>query len=246
MTEAAEKIEREDKLLGIGHDRPRVEDARMIRGKGNYIDDVVLPGMLFGDFVRSVYGHARIKSIDTEAAKALPGVHAVLTAEDLKPLKLHWMPTLAGDVQAVLADEKVHFQNQEIAFVIADDRYIAADAIQLVEVEYEELPVVVDPKAAMAPDAPVLREDVKDKDEVGQGPRKHPNHIFSWAVGDQAGTDAAFAAAPVTVKEEISLQRVHPCRWRPAVASPRWTRSRASSRSTAASRRPMSSAPSCR
>ncbi len=211
MTEAAETLEREDKLHGIGHDRPRVEDARMIRGKGNYIDDVVLPGMVFGDFVRSSHAHARIKSINTDKASALPGVHAVLTADALRPLNLHWMPTLAGDTQAVLADEKVHFQNQEIAFVIADDRYIAADAIQLVEVEYEELPVVVDPKAAMAPDAPVLREDVKVEDETGQGPRKHHNHIFSWEVGDKAGTDAAFAAAPVTVKEEISYQRVHPC-----------------------------------
>ncbi len=211
MTEAADSQEREKALFGIGRDRPRVEDVRLVQGKGNYVDDIKLPGMLFGDFVRSAFGHARIKSIDTEKAKALPGVHAVLTADDLKPLSLHWMPTLAGDTQAVLADEKVHFQNQEIAFVIADDRYVAADAVQLVEVEYEPLPVVVDAKAAMAPDAPVLREDAKDKDEVGQGPRKHHNHIFHWQVGDKAATDAAFAAAEVTVKEEITYQRVHPC-----------------------------------
>jgi aerobic carbon-monoxide dehydrogenase large subunit len=93
---------------------------------------------------------------------ALPGVKAVLTATDLKPLKLHYMPTLAGDVAAVLADEKLLFQNQEIAFVVAEDRYIAADAIELVEVEYEALPVVVDPFQAMAPDAPILRDDIKD------------------------------------------------------------------------------------
>ena len=93
--------------------------------------------MLFGDFVRSQYGHARITSINKEAALKLPGVIAVLTAADLKPLNLHYMPTLAGDVQAVLADEKVLFQNQEVAFVIAEDRYIAADAVELVEVEYE-------------------------------------------------------------------------------------------------------------
>ncbi len=210
MTDAAETLEREDKLLGIGHDRPRVEDARMIRGKGNYIDDVVLPGMVFGDFVRSSHGHARIKSINTDKASALPGVHAVLTADALKPLNLHWMPTLAGDTQAVLADEKVHFQNQEVAFVIAENSYIAADAIQLVEVDYEELPVLVDPKASMADGAPVLREDAKDKDEVGQGPRKHPNHIFNWEVGDPAATERAFAGADVTVAEEIVYQRVHP------------------------------------
>ncbi|MCG8356402.1 MAG: carbon monoxide dehydrogenase, partial [Kiloniellales bacterium] len=120
--------EREKTLGGIGSARKRKEDIRFIQGKGTYVDDIKLPGMLFGDFVRSPYGHARIKSIDSSAALALPGVHAVLTAEDLKPLNLHYMPTLAGDVQAVLAEEKVLFQNQEVAFVIADDRYIAADA----------------------------------------------------------------------------------------------------------------------
>jgi carbon-monoxide dehydrogenase large subunit len=106
--------------------------------------------MLFGDFVRSPYGHARVKSIKKDAALELPGVKAVFTADDLKPLKLHWMPTLAGDVQAVLTDDKVLFQGQEVAFVVAEDRYIAADAVDLVEVEYEELPVLVDPTKSMA------------------------------------------------------------------------------------------------
>ncbi len=202
--------EREKTLGGIGSARKRKEDVRFIQGKGNYVDDVKLPGMLFGDFVRSQYGHARIKSIDKSKALALPGVHAVLTAEDLKPLSLHYMPTLAGDVQAVLAEEKVLFQNQEIAFVIADDRYIAADAIELVEVDYEELPVVVDPFKAMDADAPVLREDIQEKTEGAHGPRKHHNHIFTWEAGDAAATDAAMGAAEVTVKELISYPRVHP------------------------------------
>ena len=209
-TETATTAEREDALAGIGCSRKRKEDARFIRGKGNYVDDIKLPDMVFGDFVRSPYAHARIKGIDADAAKALPGVLAVLTADDLKPLNLHWMPTLAGDSQAVLADEKVHFQNQEVAFVIAEDRYIAADAIQLVEVDYEDLPVLVDPKAAMAEGAPVLREEVQDKDEVGQGPRRHPNHIFSWESGDKEATDQAFTQAEVTVREEMLYQRVHP------------------------------------
>jgi carbon-monoxide dehydrogenase large subunit len=209
-TATATTAEREDALAGIGCSRKRKEDARFIRGQGNYVDDIKLPGMVFGDFVRSPHAHARIKGIDAEAAKALPGVLAVLTADDLKPLSLHWMPTLAGDSQAVLADEKVHFQNQEVAFVIAQDRYIAADAIQLVEVDYEALPVLVDPKAAMAEGAPVLREDAKDKDEVGQGPRRHPNHIFSWESGEKDATDQAFAQAEVTVREEMLYQRVHP------------------------------------
>ena len=202
--------EREKTLGGIGTARKRKEDIRFIQGKGNYVDDIQLPGMLFGDFVRSQYGHARIKSIDASAALALPGVHAVLTAEDLKPLDLHYMPTLAGDVQAVLADEKVLFQNQEIAFVIADDRYIAADAIELVEVDYEELPPLVDAFKAMGPDAPVLREDLRDKTQGAHGARKHHNHIFTWEAGDKASADAAFDGAEVSVKELITYQRVHP------------------------------------
>ncbi len=202
--------QREARLEGMGCKRKRVEDVRFTQGKGNYVDDIKLPGMLHGDFVRSQYAHAKITRIDTAKAKALPGVIAVLTAEDLKPLGLHWMPTLAGDVQAVLADGKVCFQNQEIAFVVAENRYIADDAVQLVEVDYEELPVIVDPFQSMAPDAPVLRPDLDGKMVGSHGPRKHPNHIFTWAVGDRPGTEEAFNAAEVTIKEMISYHRTHP------------------------------------
>ena len=202
---------RAQKLEGLGSKRKRVEDARFTQGKGNYVDDMKLPDMLFGDFVRSQYGHARIKSINKDKALALPGVKAVLTAADLKPLKLHYMPTLAGDVQAVLADEKVLFQGQEIAFVIAEDRYIAADAVELIEVDYEELPALTDPMKAMAPGAPVLREDLAGKTSGAHGARKHHNHIFTWETGDAAGTDQALKAAEVVARELISYQRVHPC-----------------------------------
>ncbi|HVO02503.1 MAG TPA: aerobic carbon-monoxide dehydrogenase large subunit [Candidatus Cybelea sp.] len=203
--------ERKDKLEGLGCKRKRVEDARFTQGKGHYIDDMKLPGMVFGDFVRSPYGHARIKKIDKSTALALPGVKAVLTADDLKPLNLHYMPTLAGDVQAVLAVDKVLFQNQEVAFVVATDRYVAADAVELIEVEYEELPANTDPLKAMAPDAPLLREDLKDKKEGAHGARRHHNHIFTWEVGDRAAADRALGGAEVVAKEFISYQRVHPC-----------------------------------
>jgi carbon-monoxide dehydrogenase large subunit len=206
-----QSAERAEKLQGLGCARRRVEDARFIQGKGNYVDDIKLPGMLFGDFVRSPYGHARIRSIDIKPALKVPGVKAILTANDLKPLNLHYMPTLAGDVQAVLADEKVLFQGQEVAFVIAEDRYAAADAVELVEVDYEQLPALVDPFKAMESDAPVLREDIKDKTSGAHGPRMHYNHIFTWEVGDAAGTDAALASAEVVAEELISYQRVHPC-----------------------------------
>lgn len=201
---------REARLEGMGCKRKRVEDVRFTQGRGNYVDDMKLPGMLHGDFVRSQHAHARIVSIDASRAKALPGVIAVLTAEDLKPLGLHWMPTLAGDVQAVLADGLVSFQNQEIAFVIAEDRYIADDALQLIDVEYEPLPPVIDPFQALAADAPVLRPDLAGKTVGAHGPRKHHNHIFEWTIGDKTATDAAFENAEVTVKEMLSYHRTHP------------------------------------
>src|ERR1700723_3959198 len=198
-------------LEGMGCKRKRVEDARFTQGKGHYVDDVKLPGMLHGDFVRSPHAHARVKSINSEAALKVPGVLAVITAETLKTVNLAWMPTLAGDVQMVLADGKGLFQNQEIAFVVATDRYVAADAADLVEVEYEALPVLVDPFKAMDEGAPILREDIKDKKDGAHGPRNHHNHIFNWQVGDKELTDVAFTKAEVSTKDLLSYQRVHPC-----------------------------------
>ena len=203
--------ERQAALMGMGESRLRKEDARFIQGKGNYVDDIKMSGMVHMAIVRSPFAHARIKGINKEKALAIPGVIAVLTADDLKPLKLHWMPTLAGDVQAVLADEKVHFQMQEVAVVIADDRYIAADAVEAVEVEYEELQAVVDPFKALLPEAPVLREDLAGKTEGAHGKRYHPNHIFTWEAGDQAAADAALAGAEVKVEQKMFYPRVHPC-----------------------------------
>jgi len=205
------KEDRMAALNGLGTSRKRVEDARFTQGKGNYVDDMKLPGMLFGDFVRSPYAHARIKSINTEAALAIPGVHAVLTAADLEPLGLHWMPTLAGDKQMVLADGKVLFQGQEVAFVVADDRYVADDGIQAVVVEYEELPVLVDPFKAETDGAPILREDIAEKKEGAHGPRRHPNHIFTWESGDRMATEAVLSEAEVVAEEMVYYHRTHPC-----------------------------------
>ncbi|MEM9632787.1 MAG: aerobic carbon-monoxide dehydrogenase large subunit [Pseudomonadota bacterium] len=202
--------QREAALEGMGCKRKRVEDIRFTQGKGQYVDDLKLPGMVFGDFVRSPYAHAKITKIDASEALKIPGVIAVLTAEDLKGVNLAWMPTLAGDVQMVLADGKVLYQNQEVAFVVAENRYIADDAIQLVEVEYEELPVLTDPFKSMDPDAPVLRPDLEGKTEGAHGPRKHHNHIFTWEVGDKDETSKAFSEADVTIKEMISYHRTHP------------------------------------
>ena len=176
MRDEVTREDRIDNLKGMGCSRKRVEDARFTQGKGNYVDDIKLDGMLFGDFVRSPYAHAKITNIDTAAATQIPGVLAVLTAADLEPLGLHWMPTLAGDKQMVLADGKVLFQGQEVAFVVATDRYAAADGVEAVEVEYAELPVLVDPFEAMKSDV-VLRKDTVGEDgkpiDGAHGPRKH-------------------------------------------------------------------------
>ncbi|MEM1383656.1 MAG: aerobic carbon-monoxide dehydrogenase large subunit [Pseudomonadota bacterium] len=203
--------ERAAKLKGLGSSRKRVEDVRFTQGKGNYVDDIRLEGQLFGQFVRSPYAHARVVSVDKSAALALPGVVAVLTAEDLAPLGLHWMPTLAGDKQMVLADGKVLFQGQEVAFVVAEDRYVAADAVELVEVDYDDLPVVIDPFEAENPDAPVLREDLAGKTEGAHGPRRHHNHIFTWEQGDKDSTEAVIAEADVVAEEMVYYHRTHPC-----------------------------------
>src|SRR5258708_38733937 len=131
--------QREASLEGMGCKRKRVEDARFTQGKGNYVDDLKLPGMLHGDFVRSPHAHARVKSINSDEALKVPGVLAVITAETLKTVNLAWMATPAGDVPMVFADGKGLFQNQEGAFLVATHRYAARDAITKVVVEYEQL-----------------------------------------------------------------------------------------------------------
>jgi aerobic carbon-monoxide dehydrogenase large subunit len=185
---------------GMGHAVKRKEDLRFIQGKGNYVDDVHLPGMVYGHMVRSPYGHARIKSIRTDEATKLPGVLAVITGQDLEKAGLAWMPTLFHDKQMVLATGKVLFQSQEVAFVVAEDRYTAADAAELIEVEYEDLPVLVDPHRALDPDAPILREDRDEK----------TNHIFHWEVGDRQATEKVFQSAPVKAKLDAVFPRCHP------------------------------------
>ncbi len=132
--------------IGFGRVR-RKEDDRFIRGQGRFIDDIILPGMLHGAVLRSPLAHARILSIDVSAALAHPQVHAVLTGADLEARGCAWMRTLSDDRQAVLATDKVRFHGQEVAFVIAADRSSARDALELIEVEYEPLAPVVDPRA---------------------------------------------------------------------------------------------------
>jgi aerobic carbon-monoxide dehydrogenase large subunit len=185
----------------LGDRMPRKEDGRFIRGKGNYVDDVRLPQMLQSAILRSPYAHARIKSVDTSAALELSGVHAVITGEDLAEQGLAWMPTLAGDTQAVLATDKVRFQGQEVAFVVADDTYVAQDALELIDVDYEPLDPVIDSRKALDEDAPVIRDDKDGKDD---------NSIFFWDAGDKEATGKAFEEAEVKVRQEMYYPRIHP------------------------------------
>jgi aerobic carbon-monoxide dehydrogenase large subunit len=186
----------------VGHGRMlRKEDPRFIRGKGKYVDDIQLPGMLHLAILRSPVAHARIVSVDTMAAMSHPKVKAVVTGADLAERSLAWMPTLSNDVQAVLATDKVRFQGQEVAFVVAEDRYSARDALELIDVEYEILPPIVNVRKALAADAPVIRDDLDGKTD---------NHCFDWQTGDEAATNAVFEKAEVVVAEDIVYPRVHP------------------------------------
>ncbi len=179
----------------------RKEDARFIRGQGTFVDDIQLPGMLYGAILRSPLAHARILSVDASAAEAHPRVRAVITGQTMADRGLAWMPTLSQDVQAVLATDKVRFQGQEVAFVVAEDRYSARDALELIIVEYEPLPPVIDAKTALDPEAPVIRDDLDGQDG---------NHIFGWQAGDKAATDAVFATADVVVGQDMLYPRSHP------------------------------------
>src|SRR6267143_432613 len=123
-------------VCGMGHSMKRKEDPRFIRGRGNYVDDVQLPGMLHMDIVRSPFAHAKIKSINADKAMKVPGVLAVITGETLAKYNLHWMPTLMSDTQMVLPTEKVMYQAQEVAAVIATDRYIAEDGVVVAQDMY--------------------------------------------------------------------------------------------------------------
>src|SRR3954463_4988492 len=161
--------------------------------------------MLHGAILRSPFAHAEIVSIDVSAALQHPRVHAVLTGADLG--EMAWMPTLSNDLQAVLATDKVRFQGQEVAFVIADDHYSARDALELIDVEYEPLEAVVSPRRALDPGAPVIRDDRDDRDEFD---RARPNHVFDWEAGDAAATEAAFARADVVVEQDMVFPRSHP------------------------------------
>jgi aerobic carbon-monoxide dehydrogenase large subunit len=185
----------------LGKSVKRREDDRFVQGRGNYFDDIKLPNMLHMAILRSPFAHARINSIDVSRAQALPGVVAVVTGELLAEHKLAWMPTLSGDTQAVLATDKVRMQGQEVACVVAEDVYVAHDALELIDVDYEPLPVVTTPQQALEQGAPVIRDDKEDQAD---------NRIYHWEAGDKDATDRAFAEADRVVRLSTHYPRSHP------------------------------------
>ena len=205
------------RILGSGIRRR--EDPRLITGGATYTDDVQLPGMLYAAILRSPHAHAKINSIDTTAANSSPGVVAVFTGSDtngvLSPIPCAWIPP-DSDVKAVahpaIATDVVRYQGDAVAVIVAEDRYQAEDALELIDVDYSPLPVVVSPEAAMQPGAPQLHEDAPN------------NQAFHW-VAEGGDVDAAFAAADVIVKDTILQQRLIPNAMEPRSAVANWTSS---------------------
>ncbi|CAN5763292.1 aerobic carbon-monoxide dehydrogenase large subunit [soil metagenome] len=185
----------------LGQSIKRKEDDRFLAGRGNYIEDIDLPNMLHMAILRSPYAHARINSIDTSEATALPGVVAVVTGELLAQHNLAWMPTLSGDTQAVLATDKVRMQGQEVACVIAEDRYVAHDALELIDVDYEPLPAVVNPFDALEEGAPLIRDDKEGQTD---------NRVYHWEAGDAGATEEAFLEAHKVISVDTHYPRSHP------------------------------------
>ena len=201
MTTTHEAPSTTPEVGGVGHSVKRHEDDRHIQGAGNFVDDIVLPGMLHMTFVRSPWAHATINGIDSSEAEAIDGVLAVVTAELLAEYNLAWMPTMSGDTQAVLASDKVRFQGQEVAAVIATDPYIARDGADAVHVDYDPLPVITNPMQGLESDAPIIRTDLEDKSD---------NVAYEWEAGDAAAVEDAFSKADQVVALETHYPRSHP------------------------------------
>jgi carbon-monoxide dehydrogenase large subunit len=197
----------------LGEPIKRLEDPRFLTGQGQFVDDIHRPGMLHGAVLRSQYAHARIKKIDISKAQALPGVHLVLTADDLGPaggplpLLIPHPALTAPRTQRALAGDEVRYVGEAVAFVVARNRYIAEDALELIDVEYEDLPVVGTLEQATADDAPLVHAEV---------PRNIAAHLVQ-TVGDP---DAAFAQAAHIVKDRLRMDRgaAHPMETRGIVA----------------------------
>src|SRR6478736_8470349 len=207
--------------FGIGQPVRRVEDQRFLKGQGRYVDDMALPNMAHGVNVLSPHAHARIRKIDVAKAKAAPGVLAVYTGEDLtgvNGLPCGWLITgtdgqpMKEPPHWVLAKGKVCYVGDALAMVVAESPEQAKDAAELIEVDYEVLPAVVDPVAALKSGAPQIHEGAPG------------NKCYTWALGDKAAVDAAFAGAAHVTKLDIVNNRLIPNAIEPRAAVASYSR----------------------
>jgi len=208
--------------FGIGQSVSRVEDPRLLRGEGKYVDDVTLPGQLYGMVFRSPYAHARLTSLDVDDAGAVPGVVAVYTAADPAMAALNDMATQmpvknsdgsSGAYPGLphLASDVVRFVGQPVAFVVAESIRAAKDACDLIMADFEDLPVVVDGEAALGANAPQLFSDIPN------------NRAYDWAIGDKAATDAAFERAAHISKVRMENTRIIVNAMEPRAISAKYT-----------------------
>ncbi|WP_448582154.1 xanthine dehydrogenase family protein molybdopterin-binding subunit [Thermaurantiacus sp.] len=199
---------------GVGKSVERVEDARLLTGRGRYTDDVQLPGMLHGVTLRSPYGHARIRSLDTSSARAMPGVRAIYTHDDIAGYgPIPCLVPLSGPLQTprpLLVKDVVRFVGDAVAFVVADTKEQARAAADAIEVDYAELPAVASIAAAIAPGAPTV------------WPEAPSNILFTWEVGDEAAAEAGVASARHLVKLRIIQNRVAPTSMEVRAAVGQW------------------------
>ena len=194
----------------------RREDPRLITGRASYTDDIKLPGLVHAAILRSPHAHANITSIDTSGAEGQPGVIAVYTGADtdgvLNGLPCAWLipnSDLKTPDHPAIAKDRVRYVGDAVAVVVAESRYQAEDALEHIEVDYEPLGVVMNPKAAAQDGAPQIHDDV-------------PNNIaFTWALAG-GDTDAAFSEADVTVSDTINLQRLIANAMEPRAAIAQW------------------------
>jgi carbon-monoxide dehydrogenase large subunit len=190
----------------LGAPITRREDQRFITGTGRYLDDITLPGMVHMAILRSPYAHANIRSVNTAAAKAMPGVLAVFTGADIpyNPLPMAWPAGGSAGIQnnvntpRVLATDSVKWTGEGIAAVVAESPEQAVDALENIEVDYEPLPAIVDAEKATQPGAPQLHENAPN------------NIVFDWTVGDRDGTDKALADGEVVIRQRLVNQRLIP------------------------------------
>jgi len=195
--------------MAFGKAIKRVEDPRLMTGEAKYLEDLELPGLAHVAILRSPYAHARIKSIDTSAAEALPGVVGVFTGKDfehLNPLPCAWQVTRAENfvnTPRALEIDKVTFTGAGVAAVVAEDRYVAEDALALIEVDWEPLPVVVDAEEATKEGAPQIHENAVN------------NIVMDWECGDREAAAGAIASADVVIRRRVRNQRLLPTSMEP-------------------------------